>query len=276
VLSIGGGASISQAHDWKTINALSYQVLADLTYDVFFDYTFGAPWDAIVGTNHVLAMTENSFIPPNGLNMPAIMGALNSLWAPQPQATPDPLNFGEVELGTFRDTTVVLKNIGTGVLMLQNVISSNPVFTATPPQLPDSIFAVGDSAQITVRFQPTQIGSNPGTLTFVTSAGDLVVQVNGLAGVEYDPAMPLDFAVSTYPNPFNPELNVKISLTRAQDVDVDVYTVEGTRLASLHQGRLQAGIHRMTWSAQNATSGLYLLKIRGKGWQEVKKVALVR
>ncbi len=277
MLSIGGNANVSQAQIWKTSLDLSFEVLADPNYEVFFDYTFGAPWDAIVGANHVLAMNENSYqFWDSTLNMTAIMGVLNSLFAPQPEATPNPLVFGEVEVGSFEDQALVLKNVGTGVLVLQNINSSNPAFSANPTQ--DSIFAVGDSAVIMVRFQPLEVGQINATLTFVTPNGNLVVPVQGnaVSAVEPGSVLPQAFSVGVYPNPFNPELHINLNLPRQQDVSVDVYTITGTPLTALYRGRLEVGQHRMTWAAQESPSGIYLLRIVGKDWQEIKRVALVR
>lgn len=72
--------------------------------------------------------------------------------------------------------------------------------------------------------------------------------------------------VSVYPNPFNAFTNVSFSLVRPQDVQIDVFNIQGRVVLSQILGRMTAGEHRLTFPAQNSTytalpGGSYLCRL---------------
>jgi hypothetical protein len=84
-----------------------------------------------------------------------------------------------------------------------------------------------------------------------------------------------------YPNPFNAEVIVPVSLPQAADVRVDVYNLSGQQLAELVLGRLAPGIHRLRWDGRDdegnlAASGVYMIRARAATWVATDKVLLLR
>lgn len=61
------------------------------------------------------------------------------------------LNFGTVDVGTSRDTSLFVKNRGDGILAVTSVASSDTQFTAKPDSF---TISGGDSVRVTVRFSP--------------------------------------------------------------------------------------------------------------------------
>lgn len=55
-----------------------------------------------------------------------------------------------------------------------------------------------------------------------------------------------------YPNPFNPLTTIDFRLERPDHVTVAVYDLAGRLVATLHQGELAAGDHRLTWNGRSA------------------------
>ncbi|HEX04214.1 MAG TPA: T9SS type A sorting domain-containing protein, partial [Bacteroidetes bacterium] len=81
----------------------------------------------------------------------------------------------------------------------------------------------------------------------------------------------------TYPNPFNSELTIAISLPQPSDLRVYVYNVLGQNVATLFDGELAAGKHRFTFDATEMASGLYFVRATVPGkLNQVQKVMLVR
>jgi hypothetical protein len=80
-----------------------------------------------------------------------------------------------------------------------------------------------------------------------------------------------------YPNPFNPETTIKYSLKNDSFVNLSVFNLKGEKVSVLANGNIGAGIHKVTFNAQNLTSGVYYysLKINGKT-EAVRKMLLVR
>jgi hypothetical protein len=84
-----------------------------------------------------------------------------------------------------------------------------------------------------------------------------------------------------YPNPFNPETNIRFDLPQGADVLLEVFNVVGQRVATLVNGRLEAGPYAVRWSgAQDdgtrLSSGIYLYRLSANGMVAVKKMALVK
>ena len=69
-----------------------------------------------------------------------------------------------------------------------------------------------------------------------------------------------------YPNPFNPETQIAFGLPAMMRVKLRLFNVLGEEVAVLHDGVLNAGVHRLNWNGQNkagrqAGSGLYLYRL---------------
>jgi hypothetical protein len=77
------------------------------------------------------------------------------------------------------------------------------------------------------------------------------------------PETPYSFRLNqNYPNPFNPATTIRFEISRAQHVSVDVFDLQGRRVASLMDGSLAAGRHNLQWAPEGLSSGLYFLRLR--------------
>jgi hypothetical protein len=75
------------------------------------------------------------------------------------------LNFGTVDVGTSRDTTLFVRNRGDGILAVSSITSSDTQFVAQP----DSFTVTGgDSVRVTVRFSP-RAGKDLSAALLITS-----------------------------------------------------------------------------------------------------------
>jgi hypothetical protein len=73
--------------------------------------------------------------------------------------------------------------------------------------------------------------------------------------------VPQVFALfQNYPNPFNPSTEIKYDLPVKSMVRMKVYNLLGVEVATLVEGELEAGFHKVTWSPRMA-SGMYFYKI---------------
>ena len=83
--------------------------------------------------------------------------------------------------------------------------------------------------------------------------------------------------ISNYPNPFNPESNITLSLNDSYEVSVSVYDINGRHVDTLFAaGILQAGEHRFRWQPDNLPSGVYLLKVSAGKHLETRRILLSR
>ncbi len=85
-----------------------------------------------------------------------------------------------------------------------------------------------------------------------------------------------------YPNPFNPATHIGFSLPESAEVWLEVFNVQGQRVAVLADGRrFAAGQHQLQFSAGALASGVYLYRLRvnpgqGAAMVQTRKMLLLR
>lgn len=98
-----------------------------------------------------------------------------------------------------------------------------------------------------------------------------------LVGLEQNNNGVRDFKLSqNYPNPFNPSTTINFTLTKAGDVRLEVFDVNGKFVKNLVNGYMNAGERELTFDASDLSSGTYFYKITANGYSETKKMLLVK
>lgn len=87
--------------------------------------------------------------------------------------------------------------------------------------------------------------------------------------------------LGNYPNPFNPQTQIKFALPKDMDLIIDIFNVKGEHIAQLFDGRLSAGEHSLVWNGLNqqghqVSSGLYLYRLESAIAVKTGKMLLVR
>jgi len=72
------------------------------------------------------------------------------------------------------------------------------------------------------------------------------------------------FIEQNYPNPFNPATMIKYNLPEDSDITIKIYDALGKEIDSITTGIQQKGSYQKTWSAENFSSGVYLVKMNAK------------
>lgn len=99
----------------------------------------------------------------------------------------------------------------------------------------------------------------------------------GVTGVQANEPLPDGFRLhQNYPNPANPTTTISFSLPNAGDVGLDLYDLTGQRVATLAEGRLEAGTHRIELNAGNLASGIYFYRLQAGTSSSVKRLAIMR
>jgi len=73
-------------------------------------------------------------------------------------------------------------------------------------------------------------------------------------------AVPPSMELSCYPNPFNPETTVELTLERPTAVNLEVFNLQGRLVQLLYQGQLSAGQHSFQFEPAKVASGTYLIR----------------
>lgn len=80
-----------------------------------------------------------------------------------------------------------------------------------------------------------------------------------------------------YPNPFNPSTTIQFGLPKAGNVSLELYDVTGRRVVQLIRGEMMnAGWHRITFSANQLASGLYFYRIINGNSVQTKKMMFIK
>ncbi len=155
---------------------------------------------------------------------------------------------------------------------------------------------IGDALDISVAVMGQGNGfTGTGDLLFVDSAlpiaiTDLTVEVRGhdntkiqtnLDETVADVPPRVFFLKNAYPNPFNPMTKIAFSLPEAQDVRLDIYSVDGAKVATLINETRGAGLHEVIWNGRNdagqmVASGMYFYRIEAGPYSQVRKMTLMK
>ncbi len=132
----------------------------------------------------------------------------------------------------------------------------------------------GESA--TVLLSGYMSGPRVAQLIVVLGNGDVLMPTNATS-TDDDSEIPVEFALNqNYPNPFNPTTNISYSLPQASDVTIEVFNVQGQRVATLVNGQQSAGNHTVAFDAARLSSGVYLYRIQAGSFVETRKMMLIK
>ena len=79
-----------------------------------------------------------------------------------------------------------------------------------------------------------------------------------------------------YPNPFNPATSIKFSIAEKGNVTLNVYDVNGRKVAELFNGEKEPGNYEVSFDASKLSSGVYFYQIRSAGFFQSKKMILMK
>jgi photosystem II stability/assembly factor-like uncharacterized protein len=105
----------------------------------------------------------------------------------------------------------------------------------------------------------------------------LVATIAELAGPISQTGIPQVYALDqNYPNPFNAGTMITFGLPQPSVVKLKVYDMLGMQVASLYDGRAEAGLHRIAWLPAGLSSGVYFYRLQTAGYSETRKLILIK
>jgi len=134
----------------------------------------------------------------------------------------------------------------------------------------------------TVTFRVTREMDRPceialSEVRMVDNTGEVRDTEGEVISVTSGSAIPDNYALyQNYPNPFNPTTNIRFDVKEAGRVTVLVYNTLGQLVATPINADMPAGRHEVTFDATNLTSGLYIYSISVNGFNDLKKMVLIR
>jgi len=149
-------------------------------------------------------------------------------------------------------------------LNITQVVNPNPAFFTMPVQIKvnftsgDTIVTLFNDAQ-SQNFEFDVIG-NPVSINF--DPGNWILKtLQSLTEVE-DIYQPLSYSLEqNYPNPFNPKTVIGYQLPVSGNVSLKVFDILGNEVATLVNGQVDAGKHKVDFDASGLNSGVYFYKL---------------
>ncbi len=108
-----------------------------------------------------------------------------------------------------------------------------------------------------------------------------VLQSGSITSVENVGTVPTGFALSqNYPNPFNPSTRIQYTIESAGLVSLKVYDMLGREVATLVNGRQEAGTYTVQFGinsgASGLSSGIYFYRLKVGSFISTKKLVLMK
>ena len=90
--------------------------------------------------------------------------------------------------------------------------------------------------------------------------------------------VPTEFVLGqNYPNPFNPATTIEFSLPKATIVTLKVFNLIGQEVRTLIlDQRMDAGVHKVSFTMDNLSSGIYLYTLRSPQFTATRKMLLMQ
>jgi photosystem II stability/assembly factor-like uncharacterized protein len=112
-----------------------------------------------------------------------------------------------------------------------------------------------------------------------------LTQLTGLQPGENQPIAASFKLEQNYPNPLNPETNIRFRISETGFVTLEIFDVAGRKVATLMREALTPGEHKFQWNGHDDTgravgSGMYFYRLQVTGgktsFQQTRKMLLVR
>jgi hypothetical protein len=79
-----------------------------------------------------------------------------------------------------------------------------------------------------------------------------------------------------YPNPFNPSTNIRYEIPKNSFVKLVVFDILGKKIETLVNEKLKPGSYEVTFNATNYPSGVYFYRLTTDGFNETKRMIIIK
>jgi len=170
--------------------------------------------------------------------------------------------------------TLHIANPGGAPLTVTKITSDNPRFTIGRTGFTIPLLA---SDSLSIWYKPNAAGPDSALITFTDNTPQgthtLRARATGVPTTDTSDALPLAFALeANVPNPFALRTTVRFALPRAADVRLEVFDLGGRRVATLVDGRREAGHHAVPFEPSGLRSGVYFVRFSAGGFAATRKM----
>jgi len=129
--------------------------------------------------------------------------------------------------------------------------------------------AIMDSVSFGAQADDISYGRYPNGSGSFRAMGPTPGVTNGTNSVDESESGLANASIKLYPNPFNENVNIEISINTPGNYDIAVYDMMGRRIRQLTRTELTGGIYNFSWDAVNIdgdgiAAGTYLLRLQSE------------
>ena len=205
---------------------------------------------------------------------------LGSSSYPTIQISPLALDFGNVFVSDSAQRTITITNASLNTLIISSISNNNSVFHQT---FQNATVSNNDTLKLTILFKPVFQTDYKDTLYLTNNSHTPLIKMallgNGvLTAIARDKSdIPKSFEVSqNYPNPFNPSTIINYQLPVNSSVTLKIYDLLGRGIATLIDGKQDAGYYNTTFNGPNLPSGVYIYRLQAGSFSNTKKLLLLK
>ncbi len=103
---------------------------------------------------------------------------------------------------------------------------------------------------------------------------------NTVTSIEME-TIPTEFSVSAYPNPFNPETTIQLTIAHVDNVSIEIFNILGKEIWKKNFNSILPGTYNIKWSGKDnfdnsVSSGIYLCRVKNNNSYKTQKLILMR
>jgi len=112
--------------------------------------------------------------------------------------------------------------------------------------------------------------------------GPLTVTIGDPAQEPLPPVVPMVTKLyNAFPNPFNPNTNIRYSLKEVGKVKIEIYNMKGQKIKTFNQEHNSPGYYQVSWdgrdeNGRSVASGIYLYRLTTANYTSAKKMVLAK
>lgn len=210
-----------------------------------------------------------------------------TIQVPRLLASPLEASFGQVTLGQNVSIRFSLANAGKAALELTSIASDDADFT---PDASNLTIAAESIDSLFVTFAPLVEGPDTAVVTIETNGANSPLEIlltgEGTSNVSVAAAGPAAFALGqNEPNPFTGRTTIRYSVPVRAPVVLDVYDLQGHRVATLVDGVMEPGHYTVPFGPgvgsangrmRDVRAGVYFYRLRAGAFTATRKMLLLR
>lgn len=134
-----------------------------------------------------------------------------------------------------------------------------------------------DLLQYVIQKESTSDYFKAGSTDGLIAYGRLMLQWSGTSTSVNTDVLPIAFSLgNAYPNPFNPSTVIPFQNGVPGNISIRIFDMLGRNVALIANGYFPAGNHTVRFDASTLSSGVYLVRLDAPGYQQTRRVTLLK